>query len=219
MKKIFLILIILILQTSACYAITNLRLKAQEDFSTANTPETINFTVVKDSQIGEYELKTDDIIECSLKVKPPRRGKRNAILYIQPTTIVSGEETTEITKKIRGRYTNLKLSKNDLKQIDTGKVATKTALKAGEYFAKNMAPAIVIAEGMIKNEEGNRVKSGITQLYKDSPLSYISKGKDITLKEGEEFYVVFKTRKIKDKKHDIKNSVQETEETSTDNID
>ncbi len=217
MKRIYLLLIVLTLQTSACYAMTNLRLKAQEDFTTANAPETIQFTVVKNSQIGEYKLKTNDIIECSLKVKPPRRGKRNAIFYIQPNAILSGEETTEITKKMRGRYTKLKMSKEDLKQVDKGKVAAKTAIKAGEYFAKNMTPAIVIAEGMIKNEEGNRVKSGVTQLYKDSPLSYISKGKDITLKEGEEFYVVFKTRKIKDKEHNIKNFLQKTEETSTDN--
>ena len=92
MKKLYLILVILILQTSACYAITNLRLKAQEDFTTANAPETIKFTVVKDSQIGEYKLKGDDIIECSLKIKPPRRGKRNAVFYIQPTSILSGDE-------------------------------------------------------------------------------------------------------------------------------
>lgn len=211
MKKLYLILVILILQTSACYAITNLRLKAQEDFTTANAPETIKFIVVKDSQIGEYKLKGDDIIECSLKIKPPRRGKRNAVFYIQPTSILSGDEITEITKKMRGRYTNLRLSKSDLKQVDAGKVAAKTAIKAGEYFAKNMTPAIVIAEGMIKNEEGNRIKSGVTQLYKDSPLSYISKGKDITLKEGEEFYVVFKTKKIKNKNCNIENSKPENE--------
>lgn len=211
MKKIYILILILAMQTSACFAMTNLRVKMQEDFTTANAPENINLEVVKNAQLGEYELHSGDILECALKVKPPRRGKRNAVFYVQPSTIISGEEQIEVTKKMRGRYTKIKFSKEDLKQVDKGKIATKTAIKAGEYFAKNMTPAISIAEGMIKNEEGNRLKSGAVQVYKDSPFSYLSKGKQITLKENEEFYILFKTKKVKNKKQKIEEPISEEE--------
>ena len=99
MKKIYILILILAMQTSACFAMTNLRVKMQEDFTTANAPENINLEVVKNAQLGEYELHSGDILECALKVKPPRRGKRNAVFYVQPSTIISGEEQIEVTKK------------------------------------------------------------------------------------------------------------------------
>ena len=49
-----------------------------------------------------------------------------------------------------------------------------------------------MAEGMIENEEGNRIQSGVKKVYKESPLSYVEKGQELKMESGDSFYLIFK---------------------------
>ena len=79
-------------------------------------------------------------------------------------------------------------------------VGKKAAISVGNHFVKGVAPAISLAEGMIKNEDGNRLESGVKNVYKSSPLSYIEKGNDLVLERGDYFYLIFKPSKSKNPK-------------------
>ena len=45
---------------------------------------------------------------------------------------------------------------------------------------------------MIKNEDGNRIESGVKKVYKDSPLSYVEKGEELNIRPNDKFYLIFK---------------------------
>ncbi len=47
----------------------------------------------------------------------------------------------------------------------------------------------------MKNEEGNRLKSGAQAFYESTPLSYANKGADLDIKQGDVFFIKFKNPK------------------------
>ena len=46
-------------------------------------------------------------------------------------------------------------------------------------FFTGVSYGISFVDGLVTNPEGNRLKSGAKQVYKDSFLSYVEKGEDI----------------------------------------
>ena len=49
-------------------------------------------------------------------------------------------------------------------------------------------------EGAIKNEKDNRFKSSVTEVYQDSPLSYVEKGEELVIEKGQLFFLNFRTK-------------------------
>jgi len=195
----------LIILSLAILLFTNLSVNAASDkvhvtsltdFSTANPTQKIDVRVIEDSAIGDYKLKAGDIIHCNLlKVTNPKRGKRSASFAVTPISISSEDEITEIKENYYGKYAAKIVSKEEIKNVDKVKVGKKAALSVGNHFIKGVAPAITLAKGMIKNEEGNRIESGVKEVYKSSPLSYIEKGSELTLTPDKPFYLIFKPSK------------------------
>ena len=83
--------------------------------------------------------------------------------------------------------------KEELKKIPPFKVMKNAALMVGNYFIKGISIAYHFGEGFVKNEKDNRFKSGVTNAYEESPLSYIGEGEQLDIKVGDDFYLVFKT--------------------------
>ena len=198
-KRIILSVLILTAFAGMSQAATYIKVEAMEEFTTANPAENMCLTVASDYNLGKYYLKSGDVLTCDVvKVVKPKRGKRDAKFYVKPTAITSGECTKAVEKNYKGKYCKYALTKEALKEAPKGKMVEKAAVSVGNHFVKGcLAPAVSIAEGMIKNEEGNRLKSGIAQLYDDSPVSYISKGKNIELQQGDTFYLSFKGKSKK----------------------
>ena len=196
-KKIILSVLMLTAFAGMSQAATYIKVEAMEEFTTANPPANMCLMVASNYDLGNYYLKSGDVLTCEVvKVVKPKRGKRDAKFYVKPTEITSDGSTSEITKNYKGSYCKYALSKEALKAAPKVKMVEKAAVSVGNHFVKGcLAPAVSIAEGMIKNEEGNRLKSGIAQLYDDSPVSYVSKGKDIEFKQGDTFYLSFKVKK------------------------
>ena len=196
-SKIFLIAIMMFLSLTAVYAESDkVHVSVMEEFNTINPSQTIDVRAIEYGTLGRYLIKAGDIIHCNvIKVTNPKRGKRAASFTVIPVSVTSEGVTTEIKEKLYGKYAERIISKEELKNIDAGKVGKKAAITVGNHFIKGVAPVASLAEGMIKNEEGNRLESGVVQVYKDSPLSYVEKGKELELEPGKSFYLIFKPEK------------------------
>lgn len=131
-----------------------------------------------------------DIVE----VKQPKRAKLNASFKFQPTSYTYNGKTVKVLDSdFIGKY-------KEKKPLDKGELALSAATTAGEFFLKipMLSQGVSLAKGMIKNPEDNRLKSGVVQVYKDSPLSYVEEGKDIIIKKEDVFYLKFKTHEAED---------------------
>ena len=197
MKKRFLFLILFLL----CGCLTanasdKIHVQALENFSADNPSDRIDVKVIQDSYLDVHELKAGDIIHCEVtKITNPKRGKISATFYVIPVSYTSCGETKMLEEGITGKYSKTIISKEEIKKnVKPAKVAKKAAVTAGGFFIKGLSPAVSMAEGMIKNEDGNRLKSGVHQVYEDSPVAYVEKGEPVDIKSGDEFYFIFKTK-------------------------
>lgn len=193
MKKILLTLICLS-QISACFAADYLKVTAMEDFSTDSPKETFNVRLREDGTLGKYELPTNSILHCQvLQIVDPKRGKRNAVFFVKPLTYIQGDETLQIQEDMYGKYTTVVLSKEEIKKLPYWKMIKNGALMVGSYFVKGLSIGVAFVEGVAKNEQDNRLKSGVTNAYEESPISLVEKGEQLDIKTGDDFYFVFKT--------------------------
>lgn len=184
MKKFYLSLVLSLLLCSPALAKT-IEVEALNDFSTANPPKTMSVRIVTDV-IEDYKVVVpkDTIVYGKIvNVKDPKRLKRNATFSFQPTSYTDLQGITHpIKRQIAGKYTT---------KLDKKEVAKSAALSVGSYFVKGLSMGYRTIEGVVKDEEDNRLKSGAKALYESSPVSYIEEGKDIEIKAGENFYLQF----------------------------
>lgn len=194
MKK-FLILMLCMMFSSAAFASSvQMKVTAIEDFNTQNPSAHIKVKVNNDIQLGNYNIKSGDVLENQvLNVTEPKRGKRNACFYVKPLYYVSEGSAVDMKEEFYGKYSKTILSKEELKKIPPGKVVKKAALTVGSHFVKGLSTGVAFAKGVVNNEEDNRLKSGVVEAYKESPLSYAGKGEELDIKSGDEFYFVFNT--------------------------
>ena len=193
MKKILLTLICLS-QISACFAADYLKVTAMEDFSTDSPKDTFNVRLREEGTLGKYELPTNSILHCQvLQIVDPKRGKRNAVFFVKPLTYTQGNETLQIQEDMYGKYTTVVLSKEEIKKLPYWKMVKNGVLMVGSYFVKGLSIGVAFVEGVAKNEQDNRLKSGVKNAYEESPISLVEKGEQLDIKTGDDFYFVFKT--------------------------
>ena len=192
-NKYLSLIVVFMLSIMAASASDKVHVYANSEFSTANPAKNIDVTVTEDALIGSNVLRTEDVLHCNvIKITNPKRGKRSATFAVCPISYTTGGITKPISGNFYGKYSQKVISKDELKNVDAKKVGTKAVVTVGNHFVKGVAPAVALAKGMIKNEEGNRIESGVKQVYKDSPLSYIEKGNDLVIEPGDAFYLIFK---------------------------
>lgn len=184
--------------SSAAFASDRIHVSAVEEFNTTNPKPSLDVKVLEDSYLGAILLKEGDVIHCNVvKITNPKRGKRSASFVVCPISYTTEENTKTIEQNYYGKYASKAVTKEELRNIDAVKVGKKAAITVGNHFVKGVAPVASLAEGMIKNEENNRLESGIKQVYKDSALSYIEKGADLTIEPEDKFYLIFKPSQSK----------------------
>lgn len=194
LKKFLLTLVCLFMTVTASMAATQLKVIATENFKTEAPSKTINVVVPEESTLGSYTLGTNTILHCDvLKVVDPKRGKRSAGFFVQPTSFTYQNKTTKIEENMYGKYSKFVLSKEELKKIPPFKLVKSAALTVGNYFVKGASVAYYFVEGAVKNEDDNRLKSAAKSAFDSTPLSYIEEGSELDIKVGDEFYFVFKT--------------------------
>lgn len=192
-KKFCLILACLLFQMTAAFAAVQMKVVAINEFRTDKPSDSLEVRVMKDTELGRYTIAQDSALHCKvMKIIDPKRGKRNATFFVQPLYYIEGDKTIKIEDEIYGKYSKHVLSKEELKNIPTYKVMKTAALAVGSYFIKGLSIAYSFGEGIVKNEQDNRLKSGVVNAYESSPLSIISEGEQLDIKVGDDFYLVFK---------------------------
>ena len=188
-RKLVLLLACLLFQMTAAFAAVQMKVIAINEFKTDKPSDSLDVRVVEATELGKYNLGVNSTLHCKvIKVIEPKRGKRNASFFVQPLYYIDGDNNTvKIEEEIYGKYSKFVLSKEELKKIPPFKVMKTAALAVGNYFIKGLSIAYSFGEGVVKNEQDNRLKSGVTNAYESSPLSIISEGEQLDIKVGEDW--------------------------------
>lgn len=185
MKRI-LALCVLLMGMPVCARMV--KVEALSDFSTANPPKTWNLKIAETFTVQDkYIIKEGAILEGKItKVKGPTRGKRDGSFVYVPTALIMDGQTYTIKRHFNGKYSSLN-------GVSAGSIAKKGAIMAGNQIINStFGPAVALVEGAVKNEEGNVAKSAAVSAFNATPLSYVNKGKDLVINEGQVFTMSFK---------------------------
>ena len=185
-KILYLIFISTILFGFApCASSATVEVRSLSDFSTANPPSTISIQILEPVQYAKnkYALSGTKITGKIVDVKSPKRLKRDASFSFKPISYTDSEGVSHTIKTtVKAKYT---------RPIDKEQIAGTAVKSAGNFFIKGFSMGVSAVEGAVKNEQNNRLKSSAVSLYESSPISYIEKGEDITIKKSDTFYLKF----------------------------
>ena len=205
MKKILLFIIALFIINPVMAK--SVKVEALENFSTAKPPKYWSIKIIEGfiADNGIY-IKPNTIVKGEItKTVGPKRLKRNAVFCFVPKTYYDPQdgEGKLVKREFEGKYS----SKTNL---TVKNVAKKGAITAGNMLIGSfVAPAVGLVEGAVKNNEGNRAKSAVVSAYESTPLSYVSKGKDLEFQKGQIFVMNFKLKGEDDLEEDLPNYTYE----------
>lgn len=188
MKKfcwtIFLLLIIL----SQPVLAKPIAVEALSDFTTENPPKEMSIKLLEDIAVDDtLTIKAETIVDGNVvDVTDPKRLKRNASFTFVPTSYKDERGQVVVIKNYYpAKYTT---------KVNKGQLAKSAALGVGNFFVKGLSIGYSAVEGAIKNEKDNRFKSSVTEVYQDSPLSYVEKGEELVIEKGQLFFLNFRTK-------------------------
>jgi len=192
MKKLLInIFVIFAITSPPAFCAQALKVSAVNDFNTIKPTKTLKVISHEHAEFKNGIVFENGglIIGEVIDVKQPKRGKRNASFKFKPISYTYNGKTTQISDdNFIGKY-------KEYKELNKAEVATKAATTAGGliFNIPLFSQGVSLIKGMWKNDEDNRLKSGVVQVYKDSPLTYVEEGKDIVIKEDDIFILKFKT--------------------------
>lgn len=210
MKRKFYLLIFMIGLFCQPVMAKTVAVEAMSDFSSENPPKTMQIKALEDVALDEkITVKAESVMSGKVvDVISPKRLKRNATFTFVPLnyTDVSGK-VEEINNYYPAKYTT---------KINKGQLAKSVGLGVGSFFVKGLSIGYSAIEGAIKNEKDNRFKSSVTEVYQDSPLSYVEKGEELVIEKGQLFFLNFKTKD--DEKEEVVPNYEYTELQSSNNV-
>ena len=153
-------------------------------FSFENEAQSVSLKVLKENQFENgIKLEEGSILTAKVtKAVDPKRGKRNGYLIIEPVsyTIPSTGETKNVDEpswsaKVLG-----------YKPLDAKKSAVGAGLAVAGHFVKGIGQFYYFGKGVISPEDGeNRLKSGVKNVYENSPLVYLEEGEEAHVEKGD----------------------------------
>lgn len=181
----------------------------EQGFSTDNPPS--DFVVITND---DYNITNSRTLEKGTKiyvhlrkVSKEKIGKQSASAeaVISKVWIPSTNKTINVAKINPNAI--VKFSKYE--KLDIADIAVDTGITVTNFFVKNITYPAHFAKGVIKNETGNRLESGVKETYDSSVVSYLSKGEAFIVKSGDLATLTFYTKNIKnDSSEDSKNTVE-----------
>lgn len=186
MKKLIISIFLVLVTAGTSFAATAVKVIAKDDYTTADPKnnfkvKTINNLIFEDGyKIPEGTIITGKVI----KVKNATRGKRDAYFDFYPTEFKNGNQKEKIKEpKFIARVYNYE-------PLDKKELAESAGKAAAGFIVTGASQGISFIQGIVTPQEGeNRLTSGFKKVYKDSPLSYVEKGEELNIKEGDEIYL------------------------------
>ena len=180
--KLFLIFTILFFTIQPTYA-KIYEAKALSDFNIEKPAKTFSFEILEEVEMENIIFPANStFVAVPYKIKEQARLKRNAVLVMQVKSFTTPDNVTTKTQNLFVKYAT------ELDKMETGK---SVVLAVGNKFVKGISIGYRTVEGAVKNEEGNRFKSGAKAAYESTPLSYVEKGESINIKNGDKIYFNF----------------------------
>ena len=192
MKKFFTASIITLCLLGQSAMAKTIPVEALDDFTTEQPPQAMSIKVLEDINLDDgLSLNNGFVVNGKIvDVTDPKRLKRNATFTFVP---VYYEDLNGNINEIKGDYSAKYTTK-----LDKGKLATNAAISVGNFFVKGLSLGYSAVKGAVKNEQDNRFKSSVTEVYQDSPLSYVEKGEELVIEKGQIFYLNFKIKNDSD---------------------
>lgn len=191
MKKYLIILgFIMCFLNSAAEAKT-IKVSALTAFSTENPSPIFKVQTLEPLEIEDnISIESGTIVTGQVcRIQSPQRGKRDSYFEFIPTSLMYNEQIINLdTSNTIARIVGYE-------PITPTEIAKSVAKKSIGLFYKGATQGISFVEGIAKAEDGERIKSGLTKVYKDSPLSYIEIGDELNISEGD--IIILKLKKIR----------------------
>lgn len=188
MKRFFLLLVFVIFSCSGVQA-KSIQVVALESFSTAQPSETFAIQTLQDEYLPDDTFLPEDAMITGqiIHVETPKRGKRNGYIKFVPQKIIYEDKTFNINdSKLIAIITYYR-------PIDPKDLVFTVARKTANFMLKGLVSAAEFVIGVVENEEGNRIKSGVMNVYRDSFFVYIEVGDALNVHRGDT--LVFKIKK------------------------
>lgn len=188
MKKFSWTIFLLLIMLSQPVLAKPIAVEALSDFTTENPPKEMSIKLLEDIAVDDtLTIKAETIVDGNVvDVTDPKRLKRNASFTFVPTSYKDERGQVVVIKNYYpAKYTT---------KINKGQLAKSAALGVGSFFVKGLSIGYSAVEGAIKNEKDNRFKSSVTEVYQDSPLSYVEKGEELVIEKGQLFFLNFRTK-------------------------
>lgn len=188
MKKFCWTIFLLLIMLSQPALAKPIAVEALSDFTTENPPKEMSIKLLEDIAVDDtLTIKAETIVDGNVvDVTDPKRLKRNASFTFVPTSYKDERGQVVVIKNYYpAKYTT---------KVNKGQLAKSAALSVGNFFVKGLSIGYSAVEGAIKNEKDNRFKSSVTEVYQDSPLSYVEKGEELVIEKGQLFFLNFRTK-------------------------
>ena len=188
MKKFCWTIFLLLIMLSQPVLAKPIAVEALSDFTTENPPKEMSIKLLEDIAVDDtLTIKAETIVDGNVvDVTDPKRLKRNASFTFVPTSYKDERGQVVVIKNYYpAKYTT---------KVNKGQLAKSAALSVGNFFVKGLSIGYSAVEGAIKNEKDNRFKSSVTEVYQDSPLSYVEKGEELVIEKGQLFFLNFRTK-------------------------
>lgn len=188
MKKIFYTLMVLFLTSTVTFAADSVKVISMDNYSTETPAATYSAQIQEELVFPNGEkLQVGTIIKGNVcNIKNASRGKRNAYFEFYPHEYIY---EGNIIKTIESPIYKARVLKHA--PLDKKGLATSAGKGAAGILVKGASQGISFIQGMLQAENGNRFSSGAKKVYKDSPFSYIEKGEEMVITEGEEMVLKF----------------------------
>lgn len=190
-KNLYLLVLIFGLLCQPVFAKT-VAVEALNDFSTENPSARMSIKILEDLAIDDNVVFSEGTVVDGkvVDVTDPKRLKRDATFTFVPLSYVDKNgKTIDVKGYYPAKYTT---------KISKGELAKNVGLGVGNFFVKGLSLGYSAVEGAVKNEKDNRFKSSVTEVYKDSPFSYVEKGTELVIEKNQMFYLNFKSKDDED---------------------
>lgn len=190
-KKLYLLVLIFGLLCQPVLAKT-VAVEALNDFSTENPSARMSIKILEDLAIDDNVVFSEGTVVDGkvVDVTDPKRLKRDATFTFVPLSYVDKNgKMIDVKGYYPAKYTT---------KISKGELAKNVGLGVGNFFVKGLSLGYSAVEGAVKNEKDNRFKSSVTEVYKDSPFSYVEKGTELVIEKNQMFYLNFKSKDDED---------------------
>lgn len=192
MKKILYLLVLIFGLLCQPVLAKTVAVEALNDFSTENPSARMSIKILEDLAIDDNVVFSEGTVVDGkvVDVTDPKRLKRDATFTFVPLSYVDKNgKTIDVKGYYPAKYTT---------KISKGELAKNVGLGVGNFFVKGLSLGYSAVEGAVKNEKDNRFKSSVTEVYKDSPLSYVEKGTELVIEKNQMFYLNFKSKDDED---------------------